>query len=148
MAGEFGSDGTEGAATHGVRLNLLLCSQCPRVFLLFWLLAPMSIVPEGFHRIIPQAPSIVDERIARHQLRRELTYEVDRRQAFKAYCVWYRATARQHQQELARWRGCSVEDLRHVTPRSPHAKPTGRTRSPLRQMWGWAHSWWLRYIHN
>ncbi|TAF51661.1 MAG: hypothetical protein EAZ61_10070 [Oscillatoriales cyanobacterium] len=104
----------------------------------------MPIVPEGFQRIIPQAPQIVDERIARHQLRRELTYEIDRRQAFEAYCAWYRATAQQHQRELARWRGCRVEDLRRVTPRSGQsAKTQGLTsRSRLRQAWGWACRWW------
>lgn len=102
----------------------------------------MSIVPEGFQRIIPQAPQIVDERIARHQLRRELTYEIDRRQAFEAYCAWYRATAQQHQRELARWRGCRVEDLRRVTPRSPKIPQAKTSRSRLRQAWGWARTWW------
>ncbi|NJN60150.1 MAG: hypothetical protein HC795_00180 [Coleofasciculaceae cyanobacterium RL_1_1] len=102
----------------------------------------MSIVPKGFHRIIPQAPQIVDERIARHQLRRELTYEIDRRQAFEAYCAWYRATAQQHQRELARWRGCSVADLRHVTPRSRRTAPVFPSRSRLRQAWDWTFTWW------
>lgn len=104
----------------------------------------MSIVPEGFHRIIPQAPTIVDERIARHQLRREFTYEVDQRRAFEEYCAWYRATAQQHQRELARWRGCSVEDLRRVTPRSSKINKTqaATSRLRLRQAWGWARTWW------
>ncbi|TAF40943.1 MAG: hypothetical protein EAZ68_10825 [Oscillatoriales cyanobacterium] len=62
----------------------------------------------------------------------------------EAYCAWYRATAQQHQRELARWRGCRVEDLRRVTPRSGQsAKTQGLTsRSRLRQAWGWACRWW------
>ncbi|MGD1901228.1 MAG: hypothetical protein ACFB9N_03205 [Geitlerinemataceae cyanobacterium] len=96
----------------------------------------MSLSPEGLNRIIPQAPQRAeDEEIARFQLRRELTYEVDRRQAFAEYCAWYRAVARQHQEELARWKGCTVEELRRIKPR-PTARCAPRT-SLTRRAWNW-----------
>lgn len=99
----------------------------------------MSISPEGINRIVPQAPQHADEEIARFQLRRELTYEVDRRQAFADYCAWYRAVARQHQEELARWKSCTVEDLRRIKPRpAPHRVPS---RSFTRRAWNWLRNW-------
>jgi len=58
-------------------------------------------MPEPLNYIIPQAPTAIDERLARHQLRREFTYEVEQRQAHAAYCQWYRQVAAQHRQEFA-----------------------------------------------
>ncbi|WP_072621604.1 hypothetical protein [Spirulina major] len=58
---------------------------------------------ESFHFIVPAPPPA--EFFAPHQLAQEFRHEVAYRDDFQDYCRWYRATAAQHRQELARMRG-------------------------------------------
>ncbi len=60
------------------------------------------MLPHYFQRIIPHSSSDIAEILESHRLSHDFHRELRHRQAFQAHCQWYRETARQNQQELAR----------------------------------------------
>lgn len=59
-----------------------------------------------FQRILPTPPPPpMMEIFETHLLARQFYQEVTHREEFQAYCQWYRETAQQHQQELAKMQG-------------------------------------------
>lgn len=62
------------------------------------------MLPHELQNIVPE-PTQEAEIFQRHQIVREFYEEVKYRQEFDAYCQWYYATAKQHQQELQKMQG-------------------------------------------
>lgn len=58
---------------------------------------------QEFNQFLPNTPPPADI-LQCHQLTFEFRQEVQSRDNFKQYCQWYKETAKQHQEELAKMR--------------------------------------------